>query len=854
MPKVHGFNVVPRLPERLAPLREIALNLRWTWDHDAIDLFRRIERDAWDATGHNPVRLIADVRTEVLEACAKDESFLVHMDRVAESLREHLAHKGWWQQHYGPDSGRIAYFALEFGIHESLPIYSGGLGILSGDHLKSSSELGLPLIGVGLLYQKGYFRQYLNDDGWQLERYPEVAFHLLPLTLEKRPDGRELRIELELPGRRVQARIWRAQVGRIPLYLLDTNVVENSPGDRAITDELYGGDTELRLRQELLLGIGGVRALAALGLAPTVFHMNEGHAAFLSVERIRATMKQTGASFWEARELCRAGQVFTTHTPVPAGFDFFSPSLLRPYLQPFLDEMRIPLDEFLKLGRASDNRHGDSLSMAHLALRHAAYLNGVSQLHGRVAREMWRNEWSGLPADEVPIGSITNGIHTRSWISGEMTRLFDTYLGRRWRDDPTDHTVWGLVDRIPDAELWRAKERGRERLVAFARKRLVDELRRRGASPREIAQAAEVLDPGALTIGFARRFASYKRADLLLRDRDRLKKLLRDEERPVQFLWAGKAHPRDEIGKALIRQVVHFARQEGVPHRCVFLEDYDIEVARALVAGCDVWLNTPRRPHEASGTSGMKVIPNGGLNLSILDGWWAEAFTPETGWAIGDGEEYAPSESDYQDRVESEALYNLLERRIVPAFYDVSPGGLPRTWLHMMKQSMATLAPVFNTNRMVQEYAERFYQPAAERFARLAANGLERVKPLARWKEEARHAWPAIAVEDVRFADAASNLVVGSGLEVRAMVRLGTLRPEDVEVQIVHGPLGPAREILHGHVVPMRPAGPPVDGRTPYAGEILADTSGHHGFAVRVLPRHPDLDTPYELRRVTWES
>ncbi len=643
----HTFRVIPSLPASLERLRDLAYNLSWAWNHDAIDLFRRLDRDLWETTLHNPVLMLGTIRQERLEEVMADDGFMAHLERVGRDLDRYMQARNTWYSKNCPngDGARIAYFSAEFGLTECLRIYSGGLGILAGDHLKSASDLGLPLVGVGLLYQQGYFRQYLNPDGWQQEQYPDNDFYNLPLTLERQLSGAPLTVEVEYPGRTVKAQVWRVQVGRVPLYLLDTNVEGNRPDDRDITDQLYGGDSDMRIRQEILLGIGGIRALEILGLRPTVCHMNEGHSAFLALERIRLLMQDCQLTFAEAREAAMAGNVFTTHTPVPAGIDRFHPDLIDQYFSGYYPRLGLSRHEFLGLGRMNPNDPNGYFCMAVLAMRLAYRINGVSQLHGRVSRQMWQEVWPQVPADEVPILGITNGIHPRSWISNDMAGLYDRYLGPRWSDRPADAKIWQQATRIPDEELWRTHERRRERLVTFARGRLRDHLEQQGGSPSEIGHADEVLDPEALTIGFARRFATYKRATLLFRDLERLARILGDKDRPVQLIFAGKAHPQDNAGKELIRQIIHLARRQEFRNRIVFLEDYDMDVARYLVQGVDVWLNTPRRPHEASGTSGMKATANGGLNLSILDGWWDEGYTPDTGWAIGGGEEYRDDQS-----------------------------------------------------------------------------------------------------------------------------------------------------------------------------------------------------------------
>jgi starch phosphorylase len=847
---IRTFTVLPHLPERLQALQKLAYNMAWCWNHDAIALFRRIDDARFEECENSPVKLLGSTDQARLEQLLHDEGFLAHMDRVEEQFNNYMNGHTWFRETFGDKSQcRMAYFSMEFGIHESVPVYSGGLGVLAGDHLKSASDLGIPLMGISLMYREGYFRQYLNVDGWQQERYPENDFFNLPLIPETKPDGSPLLISVSFPGREVYARIWRIQVGRVPLYLLDTNIPRNSAEDRGITAQLYGGDTDMRIRQEMILGIGGIRTLKALGKMPTVCHMNEGHSAFLGLERIRILMEENGLDFASAREAVTAGTCFTTHTPVPAGNDVFPPQLIDNYFGSYLTQLKLDRNEFLALGRQNPRDANEGFCMTVLALKLANVANGVSKLHGQVSRKMWRAIWPELPESEIPITSITNGVHTRSWISVEMLQLYDRYLGVQWEDRPTDHSIWKRVDNIPDAELWRTHERRRERLVAFARRRLKGQLSRRGAPPAEIARADEVLDPDALTIGFARRFATYKRGTLIFRNLERLTAIVNDKDRPVQFVFAGKAHPRDHGGKELIAEILHVARRPEFRRRVVFIEDYDINVARYLVQGVDVWLNNPRRPLEASGTSGMKVCCNGGMNLSVLDGWWVEGYANDNGWAIGAGEEY--TDLNYQDDVESRAIYDLLEQEIVPLFYNRTKDGVPRGWLRAMKRSISVDCPFFNTNRMVQEYTERCYWPSYERFARLTEDSLRRARTLAQWRRTLMRGWNQVKVEAVE-ANGADPLHVGGELQVNARVNLGSLTPEDVEVQLFHGVVDSLGDIPKPGTVQMSHNGSHEGSVWHFHGQIPCRSSGQHGFAVRVLPKHQDLGSPFEPGLVCW--
>ncbi len=854
------FTVVPALPPRVAPLRELAYNLWWSWNLDAVDLFRRLDRDHWETAGHNPVLMLGTIKQERLEEAANDDGFLSHMMRVYQTLNRYLSNKEtWYRKNLDPDEPdqTIAYFSAEYGITESLPIYSGGMGVLAGDTLKSASDLGLPLVAVGLLYQEGYFRQYLNADGWQQESYPLNDFHTMPVQLERGADGKPLTVELQLPGRMVTAQIWCVRVGRVSLYLLDANLDVNRPEDRVITGRLYGGDVDMRIRQEILLGIGGMRALVALGIASPartgslICHMNEGHSAFLALERIRMAMAEQSVSFAVAKEMTTAGNIFTTHTPVPAGIDLFPPYLMDHYFSSYREQLGLGREDFLRLGQSAPNQPEQNFSMAVLALRLAAKTNAVSRLHGDVARNMWRELWPGTPVQEIPIGSITNGIHPRSWISSDMTGLLVRYLGPRWIERPYDQSVWQQVDRIPDEELWHTHERRRERLVAVARARLRQQLERRGATPKEIDDSMEVLDPDALTIVFARRFATYKRALLLFRDIERLSRILNQSGRLVQIIFSGKAHPRDNPGKEFIRDLIHYVRRDDLRRRVIFLEDYDMSLARYLLQGADVWLNTPRRGMEASGTSGMKAAMNGAINLSTLDGWWVEGYSREVGWSIGSGETY--DDDNYGDAVEAETLYDLLEKSVIPLFYERSHDGLPRNWIAKMKSSMREIGPVFNTHRMVEEYARSLYIPAAQRYLTLNNEQQQGAKGLASWLERVRQHWAEVRIT-AAHSDSQDGLPVGTQVNIQALVSLGELQPEDVLVQVYYGLISAQGDIVDYSIAEMTTGGRDPNGQYIYSAPISSRRSGLHGYSLRILPKHALLDNPHVPGLVVWSS
>jgi glycogen phosphorylase len=855
MKPVHTFSVVPSLPKTIEGLSRVAHNLRWCWSHESVELFRRLDRDLWETTGHNPVLLLGTIEQSKLEEAAKDDAFVAHFRRVESSLDGYLAAEStWFHRTYDGkgDLPLIAYFSAEFGLTECLSIFAGGLGILAGDHLKSSSDLGVPLVGVGLLYQQGYFRQYLSQSGWQQESYPTNDFYNLPINLMPTDGGAPMTVEVNLAGQPVFAQVWKAQVGRVPLYLLDTNIDRNPrPAERDLTDQLYGGDREMRIRQEILLGVGGYRVLRMLGLQPTVYHMNEGHSAFLALEHVRHLMESYNLTLAEAHELAAASLVFTTHTPVEAGHDYFNADLMGRYFGETGQKLGLSMQQFIDYGRTQRN---PDFCMTVLALRSAARANGVSKLHGEVSRKMWQSLWPGVPVDEIPIGHVTNGVHFKSWISSEMNHLYDRYLGPAWREEPANRDAWSRVQSIPSEELWRTHERRRERLVAWARRRVMAQRTFRAAPQSEVAAGAEVLDPDALTIGFARRFATYKRATLILRDMDRLRRLLTDPARPMQLIFAGKAHPQDDAGKELIRKVTELSRDPFMGRRVVFLEDYDLAVARYLVQGVDVWLNTPLRPNEASGTSGMKAAANAVLNLSIPDGWWDEvwnnpAMSHLMGWSIGVGEEY--DDRNRQDEVEANALYDLLEHDVIPTFYDRGADRIPRKWVDRMKACVDSLCPFVNTHRMVRDYVDGYYMKAHAQFRVLEDAHAQRAREVSAALERIRGAWQDVWVAKVE--DGPSNTVpVSTSMRVSAQVHLGRLTPSDVAVELYIGRVDGDGNLVEGQAIAMQPGARNAGDDYSYSVETSLHRSGLHGFTVRVRPNHPDMPMKFVPELICW--
>ena len=847
----HSFEVVADFPQSLQPLKTLASNYRWTWRHETRDLFRSVDKDLWDGSDHNPIEMLLKLSPERASKLTEDASFMARMSICATELEQYLSGATWFDEAYPGKRGEtvIAYFCAEFGISEGLPIYSGGLGILAGDHLKAASDLGIPLVGVGLLYSRGYFRQRLNHDGWQQEVYPNYDYYGFPLELMRTGNDEPVRIEVEFPERIVTCQVWKAMVGRIPLYLLDSNVLENELKDQSITDTLYGGDEEMRVRQEMILGIGGMRALRAVGVEPTACHMNEGHAAFLSVERIRQFMVERNTDVHTARQVVVAGNAFTTHTPVPAGFDLFTPDLLERYMGKSVAATGLDFKEFLRFGRIDPDNPGEAFNMAVLAMGNADHVNGVAKLHARVTREMFSERWPDYPEDEVPVQAITNGIHTMTWVSRKMANLFDEYLGAGWRRDPGHPEAWAGVDSIPEAELWAVRENERGDLVRYVRRRVRRDHERLSTAP-DFNLIGNILDPRALTIGFARRFATYKRATLMLTDRERLKQLLFHPERPIQIVIAGKSHPRDDGGKKLIQDLVHFINHEGGRTRMVFVEDYDMGVARRLVQGVDVWLNNPRRPMEASGTSGMKVVPNGGLNCSILDGWWDEGYRMGLGWAIG--EPVAMSDQEHQDWLDSRSLYGLIENEIAPKFYHRVDSGIPTAWVAMMKASIKALAPQFSTARMVREYTQKFYMPASDAFRELASDGLAKAKAARDWRKRVQQSWPAVEICSVTDT-AGRKTGSGSTISVRAVVELGPLTADEIEVQAVVGRISANRDLTETSFVALSAAGK-EGSATVFEGTVSCESPGHRGYTVRVVPKHPLVSVAHELPLVVWEG
>jgi starch phosphorylase len=838
----------PRVPTRLPTgvdgfdaLAELALDVRWSWNHAADALWRQLDSELWDLT-HNPWVVLQTVSRERLQRASADAKFRDQVEMLVRTRRQALDAPAWFQSSY-PHSAlrRVAYFSMEFMLSEALPIYSGGLGNVAGDQLKAASDLGVPVVGVGLLYQQGYFRQVIDHEGAQRALFPYNDPGQLPISPLRGPDGEWLRIRIDLPGYSVWLRTWQVQVGRVQLYLLDSNDAANFPAWRGITSELYGGSPELRLQQELLLGIGGWRLLAALGMEPEVCHLNEGHAAFAVLERARSLMEQSGQSFELALTATRVGNLFTTHTAVAAGFDRFAPALIEQYLGAYAQHrLGIPIDQLLALGRRDPADRAESFNMAYLAIRGSGAVNGVSRLHGAVSRRIFGSLFPGWPEAEVPVRSVTNGVHTPSWDSAASDRLWTGACGKdRWRvpneSDPD------LIRRLTDAQLWSYRNSSRETLVGYARGRLSRQWAASGESPEVVAAARQALDPRVLTVGFARRFATYKRPNLLLHDPERLLRLLSNAERPVQLILAGKAHPADAGGQDLIRQWTQFIRRDEVRTRVIFLSDYDVMLTEQLVQGVDVWLNTPRRPWEACGTSGMKVLVNGGVNLSVLDGWWAEAYAPDVGWALGDGQEHGDDPA--VDDADALALYDLLEREVIPEFYARDANGIPGAWVARMRESMARLTPVFSSLRAVRDYTEQYYLPACDRLRSRVTDKTSKAQQILGWQRQLEQHWDRLRFGELKTQSSARR----HAFEIE--VTLAELAPDSVAVELYADATG------HGDVerYPMTRAPQATSaGVYRYSGSVPA-TRPHTDYTPRLRPQFDGVAIPLEAARILWQ-
>jgi starch phosphorylase len=836
------YALFPTEVEGFDSLAELALDMHWYWNHSADEVWRQLDPALWELT-YNPWVVLQTVSRDQLRRTLADPAFRKRVDDLLRAERQEAESSSWFQQNYAQSPLiSVAYFSMEFMLSEALPIYSGGLGNVAGDQLKTASDLGVPVVGVGLLYQQGYFRQVIDKDGAQQALFPYNDPGQLPITPVRQPNGEWLRLELKLPGYSVWLRVWQVQVGRAKLYLLDSNAPANFPVRRGITSELYGGGPELRLNQELVLGIGGWRLLKALGISPEVCHLNEGHAAFAVLERARTFMEETGQPFEVALAVTRAGNLFTTHTPVAAGFDRFAPVLIEQYLGWYAqNKLGISLHDLMALGRQNPNDSSEPFNMAYLAVRGSGAVNGVSRLHGKVSRHLFQPIFPRWPENEVPIGHVTNGVHMSSWDSEESDALWADSCGKdRWHG--TLETLEEDMRAVSDSRLWECRASARQSLVEYVRERISRQLEASGTSPEEVEDAKHIFDANALTLGFARRFATYKRPNLLLHDPERLLRILTDPQRPVQLIIAGKAHPADQAGQALIREWTRFIRRPEARKHVVFLSDYDMLLTGQLVQGVDVWINTPRRPWEACGTSGMKVLVNGGINLSELDGWWAEAYAPEVGWALGDGKEHGDDPA--WDAADAEALYTLLEREVIPEFYSRDKNGIPTAWVARMRESMARLTPRFSANRTVREYTEQYYIPAAAAYQERAADKGAIGREMVDWQHAVDRKWGSLRFGDLRVETNADHHV----FEVE--IFLNDLDPNAVRVELYADGINggdPVREEMKCG----RPL-PDASRRCLYHATVPT-TRPARDYTARVIPQRSGVAVPLESGRILWQ-
>jgi len=829
---VKEFLVSPALPPAISRLGELAHNLLWSWDHTIRPLFRRLDPGLWKECHRNPVLMLGRIPQETLEKAAADPRYIALYENACRRYDTYMAASA---EAAHKEAMTVAYFSMEYGLLESLTIYSGGLGILSGDHMKAASDAGLNLVGIGLLYQKGYLQQYLNPDGWQVEKYSFNDFYSWPVQPALDAKGNELVIKLRMPDGLCFVKVWRMKIGRVDLLLLDTNIAENAIAEyRDITDQLYGGDTVTRIQQEIVLGVGGLRALKALNIEPTVFHMNEGHSAFLALERMRLLMLEHRLTWEEALEAARANNVFTTHTPVPAGIDMFDPGTIYQYFHAHCDRYGVPFERFLALGQGGTDEQGDRFSMAVLALKTSAYRNAVSRLHAEVSQGMFHKLWADLPVHEVPIIPITNGVHLPTWLNRDLAQVYDQYLAPDWRERYPDPSIWSQIAEIPNDEIWEVRRRRKRRLIGFVRERMLRRAQERRASAAEQKRMSEIFDPEALTIGFSRRFATSKRATLIFRDRERLKKILNNPQRPVQLIVAGKAHPKDNPGKQFIREISQLSRDPDFAKHIVFVEDYDIEVGRELVQAVDLWLNNPKRGEEACGTSGMKAAMNGTLNLSILDGWFDEAFEVSGGWAIGDRDVYSAD----MDDLHASSIYSQLENEIVPMYYGGREEGVPHAWIQRVKQSLMNMSPMFNCQRMIHDYTTRLYEPAHSAFLKVRQNGYQFAREKAAWNARMDRSW-----QGVRIFDAGEGpgrcVLTGTPIRLRAALDLGGLSPDDVRVEAVVGRVN-HDGVLEETTVVSLPCNGEQGGRTVFGRDFVPHQTGRLGYTLRVSPNHCD--------------
>ncbi len=846
MYKFETVSVIPQMPEKIKRLWELAYNFWFSWNAPCRALFRAINPELWTETSHNPVKFLMCVQEKNLQTAAASEQFMRDYQRVLQQFDHYMTKESWFEQNYPEMKNEtIAYFSAEFGLHESHPIYSGGLGLLAGDHLKSASDLGLPLVGVGLLYEYGYFTQMIDQEGQQQAAYILQDFAKRPV-FPVLTDGQESLIKLLMGEKEIWIKLWQCHVGRIQLYLLDTNVWQNPPEFRQITSQLYGGNRNTRIAQEIVLGIGGVKALRYLGINPTAWHINEGHAAFLILERIREMMA-AGLSFQESREIISNNTLFTTHTPVPAGHDLFQEQLVKDYLGRYCQEMGLDIAQLLEMGWDQERQE---FNMTLLALKQSDFCNGVSKLHAQVSQKIFKNFYPQIPVEEIPVSHVTNGIHTSSWLAQDLKQVYQIYLGEDWEEQLTNQNIWQNIYNIPDNLLWMIHKFLKEKLVNYARENLKARMIRNQEPLHRIKEAEQYLNCNALTLGFARRFATYKRATLLFKDRERLKKILNNPERPVQIIFAGKAHPADVEGQNLLKEIIAISQEPDFLGKIIFLENYDIHIARNLVQGVDVWLNTPRRPQEASGTSGQKAAVNGVLNFSILDGWWPEAYDQgNNGFAIGEAREY--QDEAMQDKDDSFSLYNVLEEEIIPLYFK-QVNGIPLEWVKKMKNALASISPAFSTERMVQEYTNRFYILSIQRWHYFNRNNYQAAARLSHFKDYLTQNWPQVKITRLE-SSASSAITLGDPIKIQAWVQLGAITPQDIALELVYGQIDQQNNFSQLTIVPLQYSQEYQPDGHYYQGTFHLP-QGTYSYTVRVVPKHSDLCHKFELPLIAWPS
>ncbi len=845
------ITVNPQLPKEISKLSEIANNLWWSWNTDYLKLLKQIDRDLWENVGKNPVKFLKLVSQERLEKASQNQEFLKHYNIVANNFENYMNSKNtWFSKNYPKnENDLIAYFSAEYGLDETIPIYSGGLGILSGDHLKSASDLGLPFVAVGMLYKEGYFIQKLSKYGEQENNYVKADLNNLPIEAVKDSEGKDLKITVDYPERKLYLKVWKINVGRIKLYLMDSDIDENSEEDKKVTLQLYGGDQDMRIKQEIVLGMGGVKLLKTLGLNPTVYHMNEGHSSFLTLELIKDLMEEKKISFEMAKDITTSKTVFTTHTPVPAGNDIFPLDLVEKYFKDFWPKIGLSREEFLKLGMKPTEKLDNGFNMGILALKNAGKKNGVSKLHGAVSRELFGEVWPNIAANESPIGYVTNGIHTCSWLAQNLKELYNEYLIPYWQDNMQKDDVWKQIKDIPNERLWNEHQARKMKMLKMVKENTTERLKRVGIPYEEIKEITSKINPNALTIGFARRFATYKRATLIFKDLERITQILNDSERPIQLIFAGKAHPLDKVGQDLIKYINELAMKPQFKGKIFVLENYNIGMSRYLISGCDVWLNNPRRPMEASGTSGQKASVNGVINFSVLDGWWAEGYDQTNGWTIGTNAEFTSYEE--QDLADSESLYNTLENKIIPLYYENREENIPNNWVEIMKNSIITTGGKYSTQRMVIDYTNKMYIPLCNLYNTYYSN-LESVAEYSQWKSELNNSWNDIEIKQLNNLSDIS-MDAGNKINVECEVKLPNIKVENIEAQVYYGKIAENGMVDNIEIIPMKlKAKNETEKVYTFEAKIELTTGGDYGYTFRVMPKHEMLLESSDLNLIKW--